>query len=47
MSVLKASPFYLTYNYLVAVKARAYNARGWGSYSSANTGGAYIETIPG
>lgn len=42
MSVLRSSPYSLSYNSLVVAKGAAMNSIGWGDYSIANTAGAYI-----
>jgi hypothetical protein len=36
----------LPVDYLIRVKVRAHNAKGWGDYSELNTGAATIETLP-
>jgi hypothetical protein len=46
MSTLWASPYSLTQWYLVTVEIRAHNAIGWGAYSSANSIGALVQTVP-
>lgn len=46
MSVLRASPYSLTYGTIVKAQASAYNQFGWGPVSSANTAGATIRTEP-
>jgi hypothetical protein len=46
VSVLRAAPFNLGLQALVVARVRAYNVRGWGEYSPANTVGALIETEP-
>jgi len=46
MSVLRASPYSLTLNTLVAAKVLAHNSRGWSTSSSANVAGASIQTEP-
>jgi hypothetical protein len=45
-TTLTASPFSLTYGKVVYAKVRAYNAIGWSSYSTINTSGATIKTVP-
>ena len=46
MSILRSSPYSLAYGTTIAAKVRAYNARGWGAYSTASTTAGTIETIP-
>lgn len=46
MTVLRASPYSLSYGTLVVAEVQAYNAKGWGALSIANTVGATIQTEP-
>jgi hypothetical protein len=46
VSVLRAAPYELILQDLVVARVRAYNERGWGSWSVDNTAGALIETEP-
>jgi hypothetical protein len=46
MSVLRDSPYSLSLGDSVQAKVRAYNERGWSSYSSSGSG-ATVQTIPG
>jgi hypothetical protein len=45
-SVLRASPFLLTYGQLVIATVRAKNLNGWSSDSPVNIVGATIQTEP-
>jgi hypothetical protein len=47
MSILIASPYSLTENYLVVAKVNSANLNGFAtSYSPVNTVGAYVEIVP-
>lgn len=46
VSVLRVAPYELILQDLVVARVRAYNERGWGSWSVDNAAGALIETEP-
>jgi hypothetical protein len=46
LSTLRTTPFSLSRNNLVVVKARAHNQFGYGDYSEPNTAGATVQTEP-
>lgn len=46
MSVLRSSPYSLTYGTIVKARASAFNQFGWGAVSTTNTAGATIRTEP-
>jgi hypothetical protein len=46
MSILRASPYSLAFDALVAVRVSAQNSYGWGTVSDANTVGAQVRREP-
>jgi hypothetical protein len=46
MTVLRASPYSLSYDKVVQVRVSAKNSRGWNTVSPVNTVGANIKTEP-
>lgn len=46
MSVLRSSPYSLSYGNSVVAKVMAHNSRGWSAFSAVSTTVATIETEP-